>query len=137
MAKNAVRMDMSTVMSVLDGSTLDPEQKWALATALAAAYERGERFLPLSDRGMCREFDRALAAADRRAEMDRGRGICGYSLGRALLGERDFATPAVEPAVVLLDRVVLLALGAVMAGSCWGGHLRRKTRQRPWAHYPR
>jgi hypothetical protein len=33
----AMKMDMATIMSVLDGSTLDPEQKWALATALAAA----------------------------------------------------------------------------------------------------
>ena len=37
MSKNAAKMDMATVMTVLDGSTLDPEQKWALATALAAA----------------------------------------------------------------------------------------------------
>lgn len=37
MAKNAAKMDMSTIMTVLDGSPLDPEQKWALATALAQA----------------------------------------------------------------------------------------------------
>lgn len=34
---STMKMDMAQIMSVLDGSTLDPEQKWALATALAAA----------------------------------------------------------------------------------------------------
>jgi hypothetical protein len=37
----AMKMDMASVMSVLDGSTLSPEQKWELATALAQA-EAGE-----------------------------------------------------------------------------------------------
>jgi hypothetical protein len=37
----SMKMDMASVMSVLDGSTLSPEQKWELATALAQA-EAGE-----------------------------------------------------------------------------------------------
>lgn len=39
--KMSLKMDMASVMTVLDGSSLTPEQKWELATALAQA-EAGE-----------------------------------------------------------------------------------------------
>jgi hypothetical protein len=61
---------------------------YAHAEKLGALYRAGERKLYYSNQGMCREFDMAIRLA-RRVSIYGGHDIliCGYLLGRAMLGE--------------------------------------------------